>query len=306
MKSPRQQVESVAASRRPAAALAIALLLATIIAYFPAMRAGYIWDDDVYLTGNRALDGLDGLQAIWIPPFLHDREAHERGLVTPQYYPVVFTSFWIERHLYPAEDGTGRAGFAPFGYHAVNVVLHAINAMLLAVLARRAGASAAVAWAIAFLFALHPVHVESVAWVTERKNVLSGCFALLAALAYLRFDRERESRGAPPPEPTGRARGDTPWAWYSLATLLFCLALLSKSVTAAAPVAIALLLFARGDHRFWPGSRWARRPGCTRARSSACSSARSGRSGITHSPNAHRSRPARCGSTHGRSSRRWG
>jgi len=247
MKSRRAQVESVAASRRPAIAGAIALLLAAVIAYIPALRAGYIWDDDVYLTGNRALDGLDGLRAIWIPPFLHDREAHERGLVTPQYYPVVFTSFWIERHLYPAEGGTERAGLAPFGYHAVNVLLHALNALLLAMLARRVGASTSLAWAIAFLFALHPVHVESVAWVTERKNVLSGCFAMLAALLYLRFDRERESRGAAPPERVRSARGDTPWAWYSLATILFCLAILSKSVTAAAPVAIALLLFARGE-----------------------------------------------------------
>jgi len=217
------------------------LLIATILAYLPALQAGFIWDDDQYVTENRALAaGLDGLAHLWIPPALQSEEAFRQGLVTPQYYPVVFTTFWIEWQLW---DG------AAAGYHVVNLLLHIANALLATFVARRIGIGALGAWAIGFLFALHPAHVESVAWVTERKNVLSTCFYLLAAIAYLRFDRERTSQVA-------RDGNDTPWAWYGLAGLLFFAALLSKSVTASLPVAIVLfLLFMRERitwRRAWP------------------------------------------------------
>lgn len=185
-------------------------MAATLLAYRPAMSAGFIWDDDSYLTGNPLLRGLDGLRRIWIPG------------QAPQYYPVVFTSFWIEHLLW---------GLHPAGYHLVNIGLHALDALLVWRLGRALRLPGA--WFIGALFALHPVQVESVAWITERKNVLSACFYLLAALAWLRvLDRGEATRGGAPP----------PWRPYAAALGLFVLALLSKSVTCTLPIALLLMM----------------------------------------------------------------
>ena len=127
----------------------VVLLAATVLAYLPVWRAGFIWDDDAYVTKNLTLRSLEGFRRIWL----------EVG-ATPQYYPLVHTSFWLEYHLW---------GLNPLGYHLVNVFLHALGALLLwRVLLRLAVPGA---WLAAALFALHPVQVESVAWITERKNV---------------------------------------------------------------------------------------------------------------------------------------
>lgn len=221
-----------AARRAGFAALLFALVL---LAFLPALRAEFIWDDDDYVYDNPVLTSLDGLGRLWIPQ------------VTPQYYPVVFTTFWIEHHLYPSHP---EYGTHPLGYHLVNLLLHALNALLLWLVLRRAGVAWMVAWTIAAIFAVHPVHVESVAWVTERKNVLSLCFYLSAALAYLRFDRRRAG------EPHPKGKTDSPWAWYALALLFFILALLSKSVTASLPVALGIVLLFKGEaitlRRIWP------------------------------------------------------
>ena len=125
-----------------------------VLAYQPAWNAGYIWDDDMYVTGNPLITAADGLRRIW---FSFDAPS--------QYFPLTYTTFRIEHALW---------GFDPAGYHWVNIFLHATNALLLwrllSVLNIRA------AWFAAALFALHPVQVESVAWVTERKNLLMGFF----------------------------------------------------------------------------------------------------------------------------------
>ncbi len=185
----------------------------TLLAYVPALRAGYIWDDDSYLTANPTLQSAEGLRRIWF-----------ELRATPQYYPLVFTTFWFERRLW---------GAAPFGYHLVNVLLHAAGAILLwrtLVRLRCPGA-----WLGAALFALHPVHVESVAWITERKNVLSGALYLASAWAYLNFvgvDR--------PPVGDAPARR---WGFYALSLAAFVGAVLSKTVTVTLPVALALALW---------------------------------------------------------------
>ena len=233
-------------TRRWHGLLALIMLVLVIVAYWPAFSAGYIWDDDDYVTENPALksaEGLDGLRYIWIPRH------------TPQYYPVVFTSFWIEEQIYP-EDPTSPGGKSAAGYHVVNVAFHAANSLLIIVLLRVLGIRDLLAWAIAFLFALHPVHVESVAWITERKNVLSMFFYLLAALSYLRFDQQRENRIKIVDEKNVESKADTPWAWYGASIILFVLALLSKSVTASLPVAIVLMLLYQREQlsvrRLWP------------------------------------------------------
>jgi len=183
---------------------AAALVLLTLAAYVPAMQGGFVWDDDAYVTANRTLRSADGLRRIWLEP----------GAV-PQYYPLSFTSLWLEYRLWGPE---------PTGYHVTNVVLHALAAILVwRVLARLAAPGA---WFAAALFALHPVEVESVAWITERKNVLSAVFYLGALLVYLRF-----------------ALGSRDARAYAAAAALFLAALLSKTVTASLPVAILVLLW---------------------------------------------------------------
>lgn len=187
---------------------AIAIMLATLAAYLPAIQGGYIWDDDSYVTENRLLHDVDGLLRIWVP-----RE-------TPQYYPIVFTAFWVEYQLW---------GLNPMGYHLVNVLLHGMNAVLLWLVLAKLRVPGA--WMIGAVFALHPIHVESVAWITERKNVLSLFFYLLAAMAYLKIDPVCRS-----------TRPQVRWGWYSALLALFVLALLSKSVTCSLPAALILIM----------------------------------------------------------------
>ena len=191
---------------------AIGVIIAcTIVAYIPAFRAGFIWDDDYYVTNNEALRTFTGLKSIW-----------STLDTTPQYYPMVFTSFWIEYHVW---------GLSPAGYHSVNVLLHAANAVLLLLLLQRLKIPGALL--IAMLFALHPVHVESVAWITERKNVLSLFFYLLSFHSYASFAEWEEA-----PSPRRRKA-----ALYLLALITFLFALFSKTVTCSLPAAILLVIY---------------------------------------------------------------
>jgi Flp pilus assembly protein TadD len=199
-------------STLPAWLLGALLALATILAYLPAWHAGFIWDDDSYLTDNLTLRSLSGLRQIWCSL-----------TATPQYYPLVFTSFWLEHHLW---------GLNPLGYHIVNVLLHTLAALLLwRVLAR---VQLPGAWLAAAIFALHPVMVESVAWTQERKNVLSAVFYFAAALAYWRWRK-------PEADIEENIPGSRPW--YFIALALFIAALLSKTVTCSLPAALLLVIW---------------------------------------------------------------
>src|SRR5690349_5981436 len=144
--------------------LGAVLIGSTILAYLPALGGGFIWDDPDYVTNNHQLRSAEGLWEIW---------TNVKSI--PQWYPLVHTSYWIEYHLW---------GLAPLGYHLVNVLLHAGGALLLWKLLKKLNVPGA--WLAAAIFALHPVHVESVAWVTERKNTLSAFLYFGAAFAYLR------------------------------------------------------------------------------------------------------------------------
>ncbi|MGH7177051.1 MAG: tetratricopeptide repeat protein, partial [Tepidisphaeraceae bacterium] len=157
-----------------------------------------------------------GLRAIWLLP-----------RATPQYYPLVFTTFWFEYRLW--RDLAA-------GYHAVNLLLHATSAVILWGLLRRLRVPGA--WVAAAVFAVHPVNVESVAWITERKNVLSLVFSLLAAHVFL-FDFARiEDRIA-----TGRTRAGIDWSAYGWALVFFACALLSKTVACTLPAALLVVLW---------------------------------------------------------------
>jgi len=168
-------------------------MLAAVLVYTRTFAAGFIWDDDFYVWNNPTLKTLGGIYDIWFRP-----------LSIPQYYPLVHTTYWLEYRLW---------GDHPAGYHVVNVLLHAANAVLLWLVLRRLDVPAA--WLGALLFAVHPVGVESVAWVTERKNTLSLCLALASLLSWLEFNDERRS----------------PWRWYALSLALFAASLLAKTVT---------------------------------------------------------------------------
>jgi len=213
--------------------LPLALVVATVLAYLPALSAGFIWNDDTYLTENPTLDGATGLKLIWTDP-----RANE------QYYPLVFTSFWLEKRLW---------GLAPFGYHLVNVLLHAASALLLWRLLRRLAVPGA--WFAAAVFALHPLCVESVAWVTERKNTLSMLLTLLAALAYLASADAREAQR----EQRRRRKGEAPTPWrrrpgplYLVALTAFTLALLAKTTAALLPPVLLVLAWWRRGRLRWP------------------------------------------------------
>lgn len=190
-----------------------AIVVATILVYLPAIGGGFIWDDPDYVINNRTLRSLKGLAEIWTNP---------RSL--PQWYPMVHTTFWVEYHLWQLN---------PLGYHVVNVLLHIGAALLLwRLLATIQVPGAALAAAI---FAFHPVHVESVAWITERKNVLSGVFYFASFIACLRFLGIAHSSNQP-------GERSTRW-WYGVALFLFVLALLSKTVTATLPAAVLVVLW---------------------------------------------------------------
>jgi tetratricopeptide (TPR) repeat protein len=201
------------------------LLLITVIAYIPATRGGFIWDDDDYVTENRTLRSAAGLYRIWF----------ELG-ANRQYYPMTHTTFWVEYHLWELN---------PFGYHLVNVLLHGLGAVLLWLVLSRLSVPAA--WLAAALFALHPVHVESVAWITERKNLLSGFLYLGSLLSYLHFlglGKETPEESPATAHRPGTRPLATRWgAFYALSLLLYVCALLSKSVTCTLPVIVLLLLW---------------------------------------------------------------
>lgn len=191
---------------------ALLLFGLVIIAYLPALRGYFIWDDDTHVSENEVLRAPDGLVRIWT-----DRNS------TCQYYPLTFSAFWLQYRLW---------GLNPLGYHAVNVLLHALDAILLWLLLRRLRLPAAW-WAAAF-FALHPVNVMSVAWITELKNVLSSLFMFLSTWFFL--DTLPPDESAPAISPRAGFR-------LGLCYLLYVCALAAKTPAALTPFAWILILW---------------------------------------------------------------
>jgi tetratricopeptide (TPR) repeat protein len=184
----------------------VLLAAVTIFIYRPAWNGGFLWDDDDYIIKNDLLTASDGLRRIWF------------SLDSPsQYFPLVYTTFRIEHALWDLN---------PSGYHWVNLLLHVANALLVwQVLARL---NVPGGWLAGVIFALHPVQAESVAWITERKNVLMGFFFLLTLLAWTAFIDDRTKR---------------PWGFYTLAVILYALALSAKSTACTLPAALLLILW---------------------------------------------------------------
>lgn len=197
-------------TRRAANFAAVAALASlAVVAHAPALVGDWIVDDGHYVTENPLLNDAGGLATIWLQP-----------AASSQYYPLTLTSFWIERQLF---------GLDPRVFHATNLLLHAAVAVMAWSVLRRLAATGS--WLIAVLFAVHPIHVDTVAWISERKNLLAGLFALLAIGLYLDFDRRRA--------------GDGRWRLYVGSLLAFVMAMLSKSAVVGVPVVLASLAWWR-------------------------------------------------------------
>lgn len=195
--------------------LGLLLVAVTLVVYQPAWHGQPVYDDEEHLTPPE-LRSLAGLARIWIEP----------GVVT-QYYPVAHTAFWVEHWLW---------GDSMLGYHLVNILLHALSALLLARILKQLEVPGA--WLAAAIFALHPVHAESVAYISELKNTLSGTFYLGSALAFLTFDRTRQMK------------------FHAVAFLLFGLGLLSKTVIATLPAALLVVFWWKRGRLHWKRDVW--------------------------------------------------
>lgn len=198
---------------RPTASplLPLALLASMVlVVYWPATGAGFVWDDDKYVTENPLLVEKGGLGKIW---FSTEHPS--------QYFPLVYTTFWIEKRIWELD---------PTGYHATNIVLHLANSLLLFLLLRRLRLPGALLASL--LFALHPVQVESVAWITERKNVLSLFFSILSVWGWVAaVDRSDEGKRA------GK--------FLALSLLAYVAALFSKTTACTLPAALVLVQWVR-------------------------------------------------------------
>src|SRR3954468_16891276 len=185
---------------------AVVLVVVTILAYRPAWHGGFLWDDDAYVINNELLTAPHGWLRIWF------------SLDSPsQYFPLTYSTFRIEHALW---------GLNTTGYHWVNLLLHVGNALLVWAVLARLGVPGS--WLAAAIFALHPVQVESVAWITERKNVLMGFFFLLTLLAWIAFVDGRTRRS---------------WIFYWPALILYVLALSAKATACTLPAALLLILW---------------------------------------------------------------
>jgi 4-amino-4-deoxy-L-arabinose transferase-like glycosyltransferase len=181
---------------------ALAIAAAVLLAYAPALGGGFVWDDHVLVEQNPLLTGP--LSRIWLTADAAD------------FWPLSYSALWVEWRLFGAD---------PTGYHLVNVLLHATTAVLFWRVLRRLQVPGA--WLAALLFAVHPVAVESVAWTSELKNMLSGPLYAGTILAWL---RSREEGGRP---------------WYAAALGLFVLAVLAKTSTVVLPVVLVGILLYR-------------------------------------------------------------
>ncbi len=186
-------------AHEPLAALALCLLVAA--SYFPALSGGLVWDDAAFQV--RQVQSLAGIWQIWFVPGSLEHEGH--------YWPILYTTFWLEHKLW---------GFNPLGYHIVNLLLHSAVTLLLWRVLRRLAVPGA--WVAVAIFAVHPLHVESVAWVIGRKDMLAALFYLGAALAYMRFVEDQR------------------WQRYTIALALFTAGLLCKSMLVTLPATLLI------------------------------------------------------------------
>ncbi|MGA2059622.1 MAG: hypothetical protein ABSG67_04000, partial [Thermoguttaceae bacterium] len=203
----------------------VAIIVVVIsLAYLPSLSGGFVWDDKILLSENEIIQTSDGLYRLWCTT------------ESPDYWPMTYTTFWIEWRLW---------GMNQTGYHVTNSILHIIESLLIWLILRKLSIPGA--FLAAMIFALHPVNVESVAWIAQRKNIMSMLFFLLAILWYLMTEMPTAIAGM------ASARSHAgPWErektfssfilhpssfhfWYWLSLASFALAMLSKGSAAVLP-----------------------------------------------------------------------
>ncbi len=233
-------------TRWPVAIATAGLFAMVLLAYWPATQAGFIWDDDANVTLNRPLRSAAGLARLWLEPG-----------ATTQYYPLVYTTFWLEYAAFELD---------PLGYHVTNLLLHALAAILLWRCLLALGVRGA--WVAAGVFALHPLQVETVAWITERKNLLSFVFYLASALCFLKSvgrarlrepdtKAQKEASGILDPStaigPSRRSSLDP--LRYAASLVFFLGALLSKVTAVTLPPALLVIAWWQRERqpRRWSG-----------------------------------------------------
>ena len=232
--------------RFPIWLLAALLALMTLVLYWPAMQCDFVnYDDNVYVTENvHVQGGLTWGGIKWA--FCNTDQA-------AYWVPVMWLSHMLGCQLFDLN---------PLGHHLINVLLHAVNTVLVFVLLRNLTGAVWRSLVAAAIFGLHPLHVESVAWVTERKDVLSTCFGLLSLLFYAQYAQEQSSdqRGesnieAAVPAPTHRPYSMTERSGgkitlnYLWTLLLYTLGLMSKPMLVTWPFVMLLL-------DYWPLQRF--------------------------------------------------
>ncbi len=192
------------------------IALASCVAYLPALRGEFILDDDMYLTDAPVIQAADGLRRIWFTSEV------------PDYYPVSNTSLWLEWRLWGAN---------PTGYHVTNLLLHLASCLLIWAVLRQLAIPGA--FLAALLFAVHPLNVESVAWIAQRKGLLALVFFLLSILGWLQADVAPTP--ASPSQPSHLAPRLSIWYWLSFAA--FVLAVLSKGSAVILPLVLLLIVW---------------------------------------------------------------
>ena len=204
---------------------AFLLIALVFVSYARVFNAGFIWDDESHLTRNPCVVGPLGLKEVWTS-------------AQAVYYPLVLTTFWTVHKF---------AGLSPWPYHLLNVFLHAGSAVLLWQVLRQLNVRGA--WLGAALWALHPVMVESVAWVTELKNTQSGFFYLLSIFCFSKSDAVIQGR-AIFSSPLRRS-GDRRSLLFASSLVFFILATLSKPSVVMLPVVLFLCIWWRTGRTSW-------------------------------------------------------
>ena len=229
-KKPASQARSktsVPSALSPHVLIGIAIIVAAaFFAYFPSLSGGFIWDDNLLLAESTLVKSSDGLYRFWCTTEAQD------------YWPATYSTFWIEWRLW---------GMNPSGYHVTNLILHIIEALLIWIIVRRLSIPGA--FLAAIIFAVHPVNVESVSWIAQRKNLMAMLFFLLSILWYIkhlssiRLDDSQRSRDSPNAEPAHGVCGVLPGRWYWLSLGAFVLAMLSKGSVAVLPVLLLVIIW---------------------------------------------------------------